>query len=406
MTTPTHPTAPAAAPDAPRYGVPQQQDWNALGDDAFRRIVREEFETHYPAELRFLPYRLRWSRIGDWYRRMSARGWIAPAWPVAYGGMGLEPSKLLIFLEEQERCGIARFQDHGIAMVGPLLMRYGTPEQRARHLPGILSCDAIWSQGYSEPDAGSDLASLRTRAERTPDGFVVNGQKIWTTLAQDATHLFVLVRTDPAAKKQEGISFLLVDAASPGIRIRPIRDIAGHEEFCEVFFDDVHVPADGLLGELNGGWTIAKSLLGFERVMLGSPKLCENGLQVALRVARLAGACDDPVFRDRLAGLQLDVRHLGDAYRGFAQRLATGQPIGPEVSMLKIWSTETFQRIADLIVETAGACGALQGTTALGGELADVTGIWYKARPATIYGGSNEIQRNIVARQVLDLPAR
>jgi hypothetical protein len=389
-----------------RYGVPQEQDWNQLSDEAFRLHVRQDFEQHYPGELRYLPHRLRWSQLRDWYRRMAAKGWLAPAWPLEYGGMGLSHSKLLIFLEEQERWGIARYQDHGVLMIGPLLVRYGTEAQRQRYLPPILACEEIWCQGYSEPNAGSDLASLRTRADRDGDGFIVNGQKTLTTLAMDATHIFVLARTDAAAKKQEGISFLLIDIHSPGIRIRPIRDIAGNEEFCEVFFDNVRVPADGLLGELNKGWTIAKSLLGFERIALGTPKLCEYGLQVLTRIAQATGAAGDPVFRDKYAALQLDVAHLADAYTGFAEILVRGDPIGQDVSLLKIWSTETFQRIAELSIETAGPAGALTGKVRLGAEDLNVVGSWYKARPATIYGGSNEIQRNIIARQVLDLPGR
>ncbi len=389
--------------------VAVEQDLNALGDEAFRALVRNDFESHYPKHLRYMPYRLRWSQLRDWYLRMSSMGWIAPSWPRDAGGMGLAPAKLLIFLEEQERCGIARFQDHGIQMVGPLLLRFGTPEQRERFLPKILSCENIWSQGYSEPGSGSDLASLRTKAEKIegPHGpeFLVNGQKIWTALAQDATHLFVLVRTDPNAKKQKGISFLLMDINSPGITVRPIKDIGGHEEFCEVFFDNVRVPLENLVGELNDGWTIAKSLLGFERVFLGSPKLPEYGLQMLVRIARLAGLSDDPVFRDKFSTLQLDVTHLADAYAGYANMLIRGETLGADVSMLKIWSTETFQRIADLCIETAGACGALVGDVTIGAGKVNALGSWYKARPATIYGGSNEIQRNILSRQVLGLPA-
>lgn len=385
------------------YGVPQERDWNAMTDEEFARHIRAEFEAHYPAELRYVPHRLRWAQLRGWYRRMAAKGWIAPAWPREYGGMGLSPSKLLVFLEEQERFGIARFQDHGILMIGPLLIRYGTEAQRRRYLPPILACDEIWCQGYSEPNAGSDLASLQTRATLDGDAYVVDGQKTWTTLAHDATHIFVLARTDPEAKKQEGISFLLVDIRSPGITVRPIRDIAGREEFCEVFFDRVRVPRENLLGAPNQGWTIAKSLLGYERVSLGSPKFCEYGLQVLMRVARLAGVEDDPVFLDRFAALQLDVAHLADAYGGFAAQLVAGRPIGQDVSLLKIWSTETFQRIAELIVETAGACGGLVGDVELRGELVNVVGAWHKARPATIYGGSNEIQRGIIAKHVLEL---
>jgi alkylation response protein AidB-like acyl-CoA dehydrogenase len=386
------------------YGVEQEQDWNALSDEAFRAIVRAEVETHHPAELRYPPRRLRWAENKSWYLRMAAKGWIAPAWPCEYGGMGLAPAKLLIFLEEMERWGIARFQDHGILMVGPILLRFGTEAQRRRYLPPILACEEIWCQGYSEPNAGSDLANLHTEAHLDSGDFVINGQKIWTTLAHDSTHMIVLVRTDKAAKKQSGISFLLLDLASPGVTVRPIRDVAGHDEFCEVFFDNVRTPASNLVGELNQGWTVAKSQLGFERIHIGSPKLPEYGLQVLLSVARARGMEQDALFRDRLAQLQLDVSHLGDIYRHFAAIVGRGEPLGPEVSLLKIWATETFQRIADLIVETAGDCGGLAGKVQMGNGHIEVLAPFYKARSTSIYGGSNEIQRNILARQVLNLP--
>lgn len=386
------------------YGVEQEQDWNALTDAAFRALVRAEVEAHHPAELRYPPRRLRWAENKSWYLRMAAKGWIAPGWPREYGGMGLSPSKLLIYLEEMERWGIARFQDHGILMVGPILMRFGTEAQRRRYLPPILACEEIWCQGYSEPNAGSDLANLHTEARLEGDEFVINGQKTWTTLAHDASHIFVLARTDKAAKKQAGISFLLLDLSSPGVSVRPIRDLAGHDEFCEVFFDNARTPVSNLVGELNHGWTVAKSLLGFERIHIGSPKLPEYGLQVLLSVARARGVEHDPLFRDRLAQLQLDVAHLADIYGHFAAVVGRGEQLGPEVSLLKIWATETFQRIADLIVETAGDAGGLAGKVRMGDGRIEVLAPFYKARPTSIYGGSNEIQRNILARQVLKLP--
>lgn len=386
------------------YGVPQERDWNAMPDADFRALVRDDFETHYPLEQRFPPRRLRWSENRTWYLRMAAKGWIAPSWPVEYGGMGLSPAKLLIFFEEQERCGIARFQDHGVQMVGPVLMRFGTEAQRRRYLPPILACEHLWCQGYSEPNAGSDLASLSTRAERDGDDFVINGQKIWTTLAHDATHMFALVRTDPQAKKQEGISFLLVDIHTPGVRVRPIRDIAGTEEFCEVFLDGVRTHHDNLVGGLNQGWTVAKSLLGFERIFLGSPKMPEYGLRVLESVARARGVHDDPVFRERMLALRLDVAHLADIYGRYADTVSRGEALGPDVSLLKIWASETFQRIADLIVETAGPFGGLAGDVDLGADTVNLLAPFYKARVPTIYGGSSEIQRNILSRQVLDLP--
>jgi alkylation response protein AidB-like acyl-CoA dehydrogenase len=381
-------------------------DWNQLEDESFRRLVRREFEDNYPPELRYPPRRLFWRENGDWFRRMATKGWIAPNWPTEFGGMGLTARKLLIFLEEQERWGIARFQDHGIVMVGPVLMRYGTKEQQERYLPPILACAERWCQGFSEPNAGSDLASLRTEARMEDGYFIINGQKVWTTLAFDVTHIFVLARTDVSAKKQAGISFLLVDLSSPGIRIRPIRDIAGHEELSEIVFADVRTPISNLVGPLHDGWNVAKSLLGFERIMLGSPKLPEYGLQVLQSLALRCGVSEDPLFREKLAEMQLDVAHLGDIFRQFAALVENGRPLGPDVSLLKIFSTELFQRIADLIIETGGSLGSLAGPINIDGELIDILAPYFKARPASIYGGTNEIQRNIIAKQVLNLPSR
>ncbi|MEQ8251491.1 MAG: acyl-CoA dehydrogenase family protein [Oceanibaculum nanhaiense] len=389
-----------------QYGVTQQQDWNALSDAEFRRIVRTEFETHYPADLRYPPRRLRWSENGSWYLRMAEKGWIAPNWPAEYGGMGLSVQKLLIFQEEAERWGIARYQDHGTLMLGPVLMKWGTEEQRRKYLPDVLACKAIWCQGYSEPGSGSDLASLKTKAVRDGDEYVITGQKIWTTLAQDATHMFVLVRTDPDAKKQEGISFMLLDMAQKGVTVRPIRDIAGHEEFCEVFLDEARTPVSNLVGELNKGWTVAKSLLGFERIHIGSPKMPEYGLTVLERVAQAQGVWDDPVFREKYVALKLDVAHLTDAYNHFTGIVVRGEALGQDVSYLKIWASETFQRIADLVVETAGPFAAINGEVGIGTSEIDVLASFYKSRPPTIYGGTNEIQRTIIAQQVLGLPRR
>ncbi|MDB5840470.1 MAG: mmgC12 [Herminiimonas sp.] len=378
-------------------------DWNALENEAFRIEVRAFFENNYPAALRYPKTRLRWSEIKDWYLTLSRRGWIAPNWPVEYGGMGLAPEKLMIFIEEQERWGVGRPPDMGLNMVGPLLIRYGSEEQRRKYLPKILAGEHIWCQGYSEPNAGSDLASLRTEARDDGDAFVVNGQKTWTTLAQDATHMFLLARTDRSAKKQEGISFLLVDFNTPGISVRPIRNIAGHEEFCEVFLDEVRVPKQNLVGAPNQGWTIAKALLGFERIFLGSPKQSQYALARLEELALKLGLLDDAGFVDRLTRLRLDVADLASLYGRFVDQVIRGENLGPEVSMLKIWATETFSRLASLLVEAAGSAGAIVGDVELDGHRFDVLTNFYNARPATIYGGSNEIQRNVLATGVLGL---
>jgi alkylation response protein AidB-like acyl-CoA dehydrogenase len=380
-------------------------DWNALDTNDFRRLVRQFFEQHYPEALRYPKRRLRWAEIRDWTLALAAQGWLAPSWPVRYGGVGLSPAKLIAFIEEQERYGVARAPDMGISMVGPLLIQHGSDEQRAHYLPRILSCEHIWCQGYSEPNSGSDLASLRTEAVEDGDDFIVNGQKTWTTLAQDATHMFLLVRTDKAAKKQEGISFLLADMKTPGITVRPIRNIAGHEDFCEVFLENVRVPRSQRVGELNKGWTIAKALLGFERIFLGSPKQSQYALARVREAAELLGLFDDAVFSDRYTQLALDVADLGTLYTRFVDQVERGEALGPEVSMLKIFATETYSRLANLLVEIAGASGATRGDIDVEGGHIDVLTTFYNARPATIYGGSNEIQRNILATSVLQLPA-
>ncbi|MGZ8266326.1 MAG: acyl-CoA dehydrogenase [Burkholderiales bacterium] len=386
--------------------LPADADWNAMDDPAFRAMVRREFEEHYPDGLRYLIRRARWSETRDWALRMSRRGWIAPLWPREHGGMGLSPTKAIIYMEEQERWGIARAPDMGIVMLGPLLIRFGTEEQRETYLPKIIACEHVWAQGYSEPNAGSDLASLRTEAVIDGDEFVVNGSKIWSTLAQDATHMFMLVRTDKnARKKQEGISFVVLDLATPGVRIRPIRNIAGHEEFCEVFFDEVRVPRKNLVGELNQGWTVAKALLGFERLNHGMPRRALYPLLKVESVARARGMWRNDEFRSKYVKLRLDVEDLASAYSRYADIVRSGRNPGPDISFLKIWATETYMRLSELLVEVAGAAGCLRGELDFGGDPVDLLGPVYGVFPATIAGGSSEILRNIIARRVLDLPS-
>ncbi|MFT4560490.1 MAG: alkylation response protein AidB-like acyl-CoA dehydrogenase [Gammaproteobacteria bacterium] len=378
--------------------------YNDLSDEEFRYLVRTWFEKEYPEELRYPPRRLHFEEIKDWYLKLSEKSWLAPSWPVEFGGMGLSPAKMLIFIEEQERWGVARAPDMGITMIGPLLIQHGNAQQREQYLPKILAGENIWCQGYSEPNAGSDLASLQCDAVLDGDEFVVNGQKTWTTLAQDATHIFLLVRTDKHAKKQAGISFLLVDISSPGITIRPIRNIAGDEEFCEVFFDDVSVPTENLVGEMNTGWAIAKALLGFERIFLGSPKQSQYALQRLESIIAGQDLMNDRGFMDRFARLKVDTLDLEVIYTRFAQIVRDGGTLGPEVSILKIWATETFARLSELMLEAAGELGAERGELKFGNGKANILSQFYNARPATIYGGSNEIQRNIVAKNVLELP--
>jgi hypothetical protein len=382
-------------------------DWNALSDEAFRKEVRSFFETAYPEALRFLPRRLRWTECKPWYLTLARKGWIAPAWPKEYGGMALSPGKQIIMAEETERAGIGRMPDQGITQVGPTIMRYGTEAQKMKYLQPILDGEHVWCQGYSEPNSGSDLASLQTTAVREGDDYVINGSKIWTSMSMDASHMYILVRTDRnAPKKQEGISFMLLDMKTPGITLRPIRNIAGHEEFAQVFFDNVRTPADSLVGSLNKGWTIAKALLGFERLGIGSPRRPRYAFTRLEKVARSRGLTDDPAFADRFAQLRLDLADLTSLYGRYVDQVRRGETLGPDVSILKIWSMELYQRISELLVEAADEKGAFEGGIDFDDEEVDVLSPFYMSRPGTIYGGSNEIQRNIVAKDVLRLPAK
>ena len=312
---------------------------------------------------------------------------------------------MVIYFEELERHGVARAPDQGITQVGPLIMRFGTEAQQDHYLPRTRSGEHLWCQGYSEPNAGSDLAGLQTAAVLEGDHFVVNGQKIWTSLADDATHIYLLARSDKTAKKQHGISFLLVDLKTPGITLRPIRNLAGHEEFCQVFFDNVRVPRAALVGGLNDGWTVAKALLGFERLGIGSPRRPQYALNRLEMVARAKGLLEDTGFVDRFIALKLDIEDGAALYGRFVEQVKRGEPLGPDVSMLKIWTMETWQRLSELLVEAGAEQGVIAGVQDAGGVEADFLNPFYYSRPATIYGGSSEIQRNILAKYVLKLPS-
>jgi alkylation response protein AidB-like acyl-CoA dehydrogenase len=381
----------------------EPQDLNLLDDETFRTHVRRWIEANYPAELRNPPKRLHWEENKPWYFKLAEKGWLCPGWPRQFGGLGLSPAKQIIFTEEIERHGCARTNDHGIVMVGPLLINHGTAEQQQEFLPKILSGEHIWCQGYSEPNAGSDLAALRTEAVLDGDHYIVNGQKIWTTLAMDANWCFLLVRTDKNAKKQEGISFLLVDMATPGITVKPIINLEYHDEFCEVFFDNVRVPAKNLVGTPNRGWDMAKALLSFERIYLGSPRLSAYAFARLRQLAERMGVWEEAAFQETYGRLRMDLEDLKSLYGSFVDKLRRGETLGPDVSMLKLFQTELFQRITDTMLEIAGEnAGMLEPME--GNRNLNPTGQYIQARPATIYGGSNEIQRNILSKNVLGLP--
>jgi alkylation response protein AidB-like acyl-CoA dehydrogenase len=374
-------------------------------DRAFRMEVRTWVTTNLPPELKGWSTRPPFDLAMRWYKMLVKQGWIAPHWPKQYGGMGATLPQQIIIREEFARAGAPETTAQGINHIGPLLIEHGNEAQKKKHLPPILSGDVVWCQGYSEPNSGSDLASLRTRADDGGQHFIVNGQKIWTTWANHADWIFMLVRTDPNnPKKQAGISFLLCDMKTPGIRPRPIRTIAGDEEFCEVFFDNVKVPKENMVGPLNDGWRIANSLLAHERIGSGNPQLCFDALERTIKVARATGALDDPAFRDRLAEAELEVTTLSAMFQhavGYAQ--AKGG-LGPDSSIMKIIGSECLQRLADLLLDAAGPYGAVQGKVDTPDGPIEVATLYLQCRRATIYGGSSEIQRNVIAKRVLGLP--
>lgn len=378
------------------------ENWNAMSDDAFRSEARRFIEQNYPEELRFVP-RPRWALIKPWVMKLVEKGWSAPAWPVEYGGMGLSPRKLLIFTDELGRWGCARTPDHGIIQIGLLIIHLGTEEQKRTLLPGMRTFETIWCQGYSEPNAGSDLASLSTEAVLDGDEFVINGGKIWTSAAFDATHMYMLARTDKKAKKQDGISFLLLDMRSPGVTVREIKNISGIAEFCEVHFQNVRTARSNLVGELNKGWTVAKSLLGFERLNAGSPRRAQFAFRRLEDLARERGLFEDAGFREQYTRLRLDVADLNAVYSYFFKQFEN-ETLGPDLSVLKILSSETFQRITEFMLEASGDLGLMTARAKGGDSKVNVLAPFLRARAITISAGSVEIQRNILARQVLKLP--
>jgi hypothetical protein len=388
---------------------------------AFRDEVRAFIADNYPASLRGKQdegEELAKADFLAWHRILAAKGWVAPAWPKEYGGPGWTATQRYIFSEELARADTVPILPFGINMVGPVIYTFGTPEQKARFLPGILSGDDWWCQGYSEPGAGSDLASLRTKAERQGDLYIVNGQKTWTTLAQHADWGFFLVRTDPAAKPQEGISFLLIDMRSPGITVRPIITLGGEHEVNEVWLEDVRVPVENRIHEENKGWTCAKFLLAHERTGIAGVARSKRGIERLKAVARTETDGNgqpllaNPFFRRKVAELETDLTALEFTELRTLAGEAAGRGPGPESSLLKIKGTEIQQRITELALEAAGTYAAPyfrqmpEGSNEypLGPEFAHrAAPTYFNMRKTSIYGGSNEIQRNIIAKMVLGL---
>jgi alkylation response protein AidB-like acyl-CoA dehydrogenase len=383
------------------------EDLNALPNEEFRARFRGWLEANYPPEWRQpITFRISGEAEKRWLRMLYNAGWRAPAWPKEYGGMELGLDKQLIYHHELEAFKAARCLDSGGALLAPVLMKYGTSAQKAKELPAILRGEILWCQGYSEPNAGSDLSSLKTSAVLDGEYFVINGQKIWTTLAAFAERMFILVRTNKMGKKQAGISFLLLDMDTPGVTVRPIMNLAGEDELCEVFFEDVRVPRENLIHEIDKGWDVAKTLLGGERISNGAPTLPRQSFEMLEALTAGLGLREDAGVQDRRAELLCDLHDLSVLYEEVADAAIRGETDDAALSIMKVLATELFQRISEemlrLVDESAGAVEP----TGIGGVSADLRKIYMIARPSSIYAGANEVQRNIVARMLLGAPTR
>lgn len=383
-------------------------------DQKFREEMRTFFTTEVSEEIRRTVIEgreLTKEQIVEAQQTLNAAGLAVPHWPEEYGGRGWTDLQRHIWLEELQRAGVPTPLAFNASMIGPVIAHFGTEEQKKEFLPKTANLDIWWSQGFSEPDAGSDLASLRTTAVKDGDDWVVNGQKAWTTLGQYGDWIFTLVRTDPDVKKQAGISMLLIDMTSPGLEVRPVQLIDGGYEVNEVWFDDVRVPADNLVGEFNGGWTIAKFLLGNERVgvaPVGSTKrILARAKDLAKETSDGAGGTllDDPLVRARIVELENELLALELTALRVVAHSADGEP-HPASSVLKLKGTELQQAVSELMVDLAGPASVASGA----GDTSDLaewarisTPTYLNLRKASIYGGSNEIQRQIISRTILGL---
>lgn len=386
--------------------------------EAFRLEVRAFVQQNLPADIRRkveLGLRLEHEDYVTWFRILETRGWLTPGWPVAHGGPGWDHVQRYIFDEETLLGGAPRIIASGIQMLGPVLIAFGTEEQKKKYLPDIRQSNTWWAQGFSEPGAGSDLAAVRTTAVLEPDGkhFVVNGHKIWTSYAQWCSMMFALVRTDPnAAKPQEGISFLLIDMKSPGLTVRPIRMLEGGTDLNECYLDNVRVPVENLVGELHKGWSYGKYLLGHERTGIAGIGSCKQQLARARQIAQEQGLESDPILQAKLAQFEVELMALEyTALRLLSPNQQSRTP-AVEASMLKVRGTELRQAIFETLVDIAGPNAVPFSQEAQFLEHLDQAAVdeslvalaanCLDSRKLTIYGGTNEVQRNMIARAALD----
>src|SRR5450755_1652155 len=384
-------------------------------EQAFREEVRGWLRENIPADLRekVSTYaHLTKDDLQCWHGILAAQGWVAPSWPKEWGGKGWDPVQRYIFEEEGGYAGAPHLLPFGLSMCGPVLLKFGTDAQKSRFLPRIYDGSDFWCQGYSEPGSGSDLASLKTRATREGDHYVVNGQKTWTTLAHYGDWIFCLVRTDTGAKKQEGISFLLIDMKTPGITVRPLILMDGGHEVNEVFLDDVKVPVENRVADEGMGWTVAKYLLGHERMntaRIGASQRALENLKAFAAKQQKDGRplLDDPRFRDRLSRVEVELMALSITNLRFLDQLRGGRAPGADVSMLKIKGTEIQQALTELMMQAAGPLAQPFAPVGQSVDFDDFTASlaprYCNYRKTSIYAGSNEVQRNIIAKMSLGL---
>jgi len=389
--------------------------------EAFRNEVRSWLESNCPASIRTpMPAdeypgggrRARYSNPETrlWLERMAERGWTVPTWPTEYGGGGLDKAENLVLQEELRRINARpALVGMGISMIGPALLEFGTEEQKREHLPKIARGEIWWCQGYSEPNAGSDLASLKTRAEEDGDEYVINGQKIWTSGADNADWIFCLVRTDFAAPKHEGITFILFDMDQPGVTVKPIRLISGMSPFCETFFDNARALKKNVVGQVNQGWTVAKRLLQYERTSIGGigggTQRTDSLEEIARRyIGTRNNRIADPGIREKVIGHRMNDRAFGLTTRRAMEESATGRAPGAASSFFKYFGTEQNKRRYEVLLEIMGTRGVGWEGRSFSADEIGTTRAWLRSKANSIEGGTSEVQLNIVAKRILGLP--
>ncbi|HEV3353961.1 MAG TPA: acyl-CoA dehydrogenase family protein [Acidimicrobiales bacterium] len=384
--------------------------WSAE-DEAFREEVRSWLKEHLVGEYAALGSgggpadETGWDVRLEWEKQLGEAGWIGLGWPKEYGGRGASITQQLIFNEEYAKANApARVSFFGEGLLGPTLIAFGTEEQKQRFLPGILKCKELWCQGFSEPDAGSDLANVKTRAILDGDEWVVNGQKVWTTLAHHSDWIFAVCRTDPEAPKHKGLSFILLPMDQPGIDVKPLKQLTGSAEFNEVFFTDARTSADLVVGNINEGWKVAMGTLGFERgtAFLAQQLHFQHECEQVIDYAKKQGLSDDPIVRQKLADAWIGVQIMKyNGFRSITKMLATGSP-PPEASISKLYWSHWHRHLGELEMELMGPWSeVLAGPNY---ELEEFQSSFLLSRAETIYTGSTEIQKNIIGERVLGLP--